>query len=94
MSVYTRSMYGTLTNKQPRSVTPDKMKCVSFQGNQTKDGFDQLTINEKPTKIRDVGIWGVYNAQEREEREDIEGQIKWAHGTGEGLVNEGEYACI
>ena len=25
---------------------------------------------------------------------NIEDQIKWVHGTGEGLANEGEYACI
>ena len=84
MDVYTRSMYGTLSNKQPRSVTPDKMKCVCLQGNKTKDGIDKLTINRKTTTIRDVGIsGGVRCARTRKERlkkTKQNGLTGWAKG--------------
>jgi len=69
------------------------MRNVSPQGKKTKDDFDQLTTNEKATAIRDVGILeSVQCARVRRKEKAEEDQTKWAHGMGEGLANEGEYA--
>ena len=78
-------MYGTLSNRQPKSVTPDKVKCVCLQGNKTKDGFDQLAINEKTTTIRDVGIFGCVQCAKTRRKERLKkakqnGLTGWAKG--------------